>query len=147
MWREMIGIERKAQAANIGITGLFGRDGRDSDPNKVRRQGDEVHAQVTELKTPIGKYTCPSWLLSSQFYMGIIIIAIFIVLLVVPIMDKPEQQNCLAMVIFVSLLWATEVRTDQLKYDHSLTVADNSSLCNLTSRTLLGGHLTSSSQR
>jgi phosphate transporter len=36
-------------------------------------------------------------------------IAIFVVLLVVPIMEKPEQQNCLAMVIFVSLLWATEV--------------------------------------
>ena len=30
-------------------------------------------------------------------------------LLVVPIMEAPEQQNCLAMVIFVSLLWATEV--------------------------------------
>lgn len=147
VWREMIGIERKAQAANIGITGLFGRDGRDSDPNKVRRQGDEVHAQVTELKTPIGKYTCPSWLLSSQFYMGIVIVAIFIVLLVVPIMDKPEQQNCLAMVIFVSSLWATEVRTHQLNHDHPLTVADNSSLCNLTSRTLLGGHPTSSPQR
>ena len=109
VWREMIGIERKAQAANIGLTGLFGRDGRDTDPNKVRRQGDEINAQVTELKTPIGKYTCPAWLLSSQFYLGIIILAIFVVLLVVPIMEKPEQQNCLAMVIFVSLLWATEV--------------------------------------
>ncbi|KAF1978244.1 plasma membrane phosphate transporter-like protein Pho87 [Bimuria novae-zelandiae CBS 107.79] len=108
VWREMIGIERKAQAANIGITSMFGRDGRDSDPTKVRRQGDELRAEVTEFKTPIGKFTCPAWLLSSQFYLGIAILTIFIVLLVVPTMEKAEQQNCLAMVIFVSLLWATE---------------------------------------
>jgi hypothetical protein len=108
VWREMIGIERKAQSANIGLTQLLGRD---SDPNQVRRQGDELRAEITELKTPIGRYRCPAWLLSSQFWIGVFIIAIFVVLLVVPIMDKPEQQNCLAMVIFVSLLWATEVRT------------------------------------
>jgi len=47
-------------------------------------------------------------LLSSTFYILLAIIAIFVVLLVVPIMDKPEEQNCLAMVVFVSLLWATE---------------------------------------
>jgi hypothetical protein len=32
-----------------------------------------------------------------------------LILLMVPIMEEPEQQNCLAMVVFVSLLWATEV--------------------------------------
>ncbi|KAJ4297640.1 hypothetical protein N0V90_005534 [Kalmusia sp. IMI 367209] len=105
VWREMIGIERKAQAANIGLTQLLGRD---SDPNKVRRQGDEVDAEIKELKTPIGRYRCPAWLLSSQFWLFIIILAVFIVLLLVPIMEKAEQQNCLAMVIFVSLLWACE---------------------------------------
>lgn len=136
VWREMIGIERKAQAANIGLTQLFGRDGRDSDPNKVRRQGDEVHAQVTELKTPIGNYTCPAWLLSSQFYLGVIILAIFAVLLTVPIMEKPEQQNCLAMVIFVSLLWATEVSLNLLRRLLSLTTADYPSLRDLASCTL-----------
>lgn len=107
VWREMIGIERKAQSANIGLSQLLGRD---SDPNQVRRQGDEVNAALTEVKTPIGKYRCPAWLLSTQFWTGVFILAIFVVLLVVPIMEKPEQQNCLAMVIFVSLLWATEVR-------------------------------------
>jgi hypothetical protein len=108
VWREMIGIERKAQSANIGLSQLLGRD---SDPNQVRRQGDELRAETAELKTPIGRYTCPAWLLSSQFWIGVLILAIFVVLLVLPIMEKPEQQNCLAMVIFVSLLWATEVRT------------------------------------
>ncbi|OBT53999.1 hypothetical protein VE04_05452 [Pseudogymnoascus sp. 24MN13] len=39
----------------------------------------------------------------------LLIISIFILLLIVPIMANPEQQNCLAMLVFVSLLWATEV--------------------------------------
>ena len=37
------------------------------------------------------------------------ILAVFGVLLTVPILKKPEQQNCLAMLVLVSLLWATEV--------------------------------------
>lgn len=108
VWREMIGIERKAQAANMGL----GRTllGGDNDPSKHRLQGDESDDMGTkELETPLGRYRCPRWLFSSTFFMLIGILAIFIILLVVPIMKKPEQQNCLAMLVFVSLLWATEV--------------------------------------
>lgn len=105
VWREMIGIERKAQAANMGIRQtMLG----DSDRGKARLQGDEEMTATKEVQTPIGKYRCPRFLLSPTFYTLIAVIAIFVVLLVVPIMDKPEQQNCLALVIFVSLLWATE---------------------------------------
>lgn len=107
VWREMIGIERKAQAANIGITQTL--LGRDTTGGKVRRQGDDIESDVKEVNTPIGRYRCPQWLLSKTFWMLLACIAIFAVLLVVPIMKKPEQQNCLAMVVFVSLLWATEV--------------------------------------
>ena len=109
VWREMIGIERKAQAANMGL----GRTllGGDNDPSKGRLQGDEPDAVGTkELDTPIGRYRCPRWLFSSTFFVLIGILVIFIILLVVPIMKSPEQQNCLAMLAFVSLLWATEVR-------------------------------------
>ena len=108
VWREMIGIERKAQAANMGL----GRTllGGDNDPSKSRLQGDEPDQIGTkELDTPIGTYRCPRWLFSSTFFTLIGILVIFIILLVVPIMKKPEQQNCLAMLVFVSLLWATEV--------------------------------------
>jgi hypothetical protein len=108
VWREMIGIERKAQAANIGITQTL--LGRDTMGGKVRRQGDDIEPELKEVSTPIGKYRCPQWLISRTFWMLVACIAVFVVLLVVPIMEKPEQQNCLAMVIFVSLLWATEVR-------------------------------------
>lgn len=107
VWREMIGIERKAQAANIGITQTL--LGQDTTGGKVRRQGDDLEADMKEMNTPIGRYRCPKWLISRTFWMLVACIAIFVVLLVVPIMEKPEQQNCLAMVVFVSLLWATEV--------------------------------------
>ena len=108
VWREMIGIERKAQAANMGLRRTL--LGGDNDQSNNRLQGDEPGDMATkELDTPIGRYRCPRWLFSSTFFMLITILVVFIILLVIPIMKKPEQQNCLAMLVFVSLLWATEV--------------------------------------
>lgn len=109
VWREMIGIERKAQAATMGLRRTL--LGGDHDHAKSRLQGDEENdgKETKELNTPVGRLSCPSWLFSSTFFFLIGIIAIFVVLLAVPIMKKQEQQNCLAMLVFVSLLWATEV--------------------------------------
>jgi hypothetical protein len=102
VWRDMIGIERKAQAANIGVKRtLLG----DQDPSQTRLTGDPDK----ELMTRVGRYYCPKWLFSSAFLGLVSVCLIFVILLVVPIMKKPEQQNCLAMLVFVSLLWATEV--------------------------------------
>jgi len=109
VWREMIGIERKAQAANMGLRRTL--LGADNDPAKARLQGDDDEIpDMKELQTPVGRFRCPTWLFSSTMMTLIIIIAIFFVLLYVRIMDKVEEQNCLAMLAFVSLLWATEVR-------------------------------------
>ncbi|KAJ9605375.1 low-affinity phosphate transporter [Cladophialophora chaetospira] len=107
VWREMIGIERKAQAANFGIRQTL--LGGVQDPSKARLQGDREAVDTKEFVTPVGKYRCPKWLFSGTFFALVGIFAIFLALLYVPIMKKPEQQNCLAMLIFVSLLWATEV--------------------------------------
>ncbi|KAF4159971.1 hypothetical protein CNMCM6069_000477 [Aspergillus lentulus] len=107
VWREMIGIERKAQAANVGIRRTL--LGMDEDPAAARRQGDEQEAAAKEIKTPFGRCSVPEWLCSLSFGTLIVILTVFIILLYAPIMDKPEQQNCLAMLVFVSLLWATEV--------------------------------------
>ncbi|KUJ13389.1 Sodium/sulfate symporter [Mollisia scopiformis] len=108
VWREMIGIERKAQAANMGIRRTL--LGVDNDPAKARLQGDDAEtADMKELSTPVGRFRCPAWLFSSTMLTLIISIIIFFVLIFVPIMEQPEQQNCLAMLVFVSLLWATEV--------------------------------------
>ena len=118
VWREMIGIERKAQAANLGLRRTL--LGGDNDPSKSRLQGDEPDGIATkEVDTPIGTYKCPRWLFSSTFFMLMGILVIFIILLVVPIMKRPEQQNCLAMLVFVSLLWATEVGPTEKRNAHS----------------------------
>ena len=115
VWREMIGIERKAQAANMGIRRTL--LGGDHDP---KLQGDESdEAASKELITPIGKYRLPRWLFSPTFFTLLGIIIVFVILLVAPIMKKPEQQNCLAMLVFASLLWATEVNS-RIRLDDSL---------------------------
>ncbi|KAA8648544.1 putative plasma membrane phosphate transporter Pho87 [Aspergillus tanneri] len=107
VWREMIGIERKAQAANVGIRRTL--LGGDEDPAAARRQGDEQEAPTKEIKTPLGVFHPPDWLCSLSFGTLVFILCVFVALLSIPIMEKPEQQNCLAMLVFVSLLWATEV--------------------------------------
>ncbi|KAL8735253.1 MAG: hypothetical protein Q9181_002885 [Wetmoreana brouardii] len=108
VWREMIGIERKAQAANMGLRRTL--LGGDHDPANARLQGDEPDELGTkEVVTPVGRVRCPNWLLNSAFFILLANIAVFVVLLVIPIMRKPEQQNCLALLVLVSLLWATEV--------------------------------------
>lgn len=107
IWREMIGIERKAQAANVGIRRTL--LGGDADPATAERQGDEQDIKATELSTPLGRYRFPQWVCSVNFGTLVFVLVIFAILLSLPIMEKPEQQNCLAMLVLVSLLWATEV--------------------------------------
>lgn len=105
VWRELIGMERRAEAASLGRA-LLGR----GDAIKTRLQGDDEDSPDTkQIATPIGRLSLPVWLLSSGIVTLLISLAVFFVLLFVPIMDRPEQQNCLAMLVFVSLLWATEV--------------------------------------
>lgn len=107
VWREMIGIERKAQAANVGIRRTL--LGGDEDPATAQRQGDENEIKGSQFNTPFGRYWVPEWVCSVNFGTLIFVLIIFAILLSLPIMEEPEQQNCLAMLVFVSLLWATEV--------------------------------------
>jgi phosphate transporter len=105
VWRDLIGMERRAEAASLGHTLL----GRDTDPQRTRLQGDdEIVLPTKEISTPIGRLTCPTWILTSTTFSLIVILALFFALVFLPIMEKPEQQNCLAMLVLVSLLWATE---------------------------------------
>ncbi|KAK3343849.1 SPX domain-containing protein [Lasiosphaeria hispida] len=105
VWRDLIGLERRAEAASLGHTLL----GLDVDPHKTRLQGDdELVLPKTEISTPLGRFTCPTWLISSTMINLILILSIFFGLLLAPILEKAEQQNCLALLVLVSLLWATE---------------------------------------
>ncbi|PCD29005.1 hypothetical protein AU210_011549 [Fusarium oxysporum f. sp. radicis-cucumerinum] len=105
VWRDLIGIERRAEAAGLGQA-LLGQERG----NVTRRlQGDEAKApRETQFRTPFGKITLPPWLASSSLWTLVACLTVFFLLLLLPIMEKPEQQNCLAMLVFVSLLWATE---------------------------------------
>ncbi|KAF5233671.1 hypothetical protein FANTH_12470 [Fusarium anthophilum] len=105
VWRDLIGIERRAEAAGLGQA-LLGQERG----NVTRRlQGDEAKApRETQFRTPLGKITLPPWLASSSLWTLVACLTVFSLLLLLPIMEKPEQQNCLAMLVFVSLLWATE---------------------------------------
>ncbi|KAI1007582.1 putative transporter [Podosphaera aphanis] len=108
VWREMIGIERKAQAANFGLqrTILI----PDNNHSRTQRQGDDdFPVTKREIITPYGKLLVPKYLLSSTTYSLLFIVFLFLILLNVPMNLRIEQQNCLAMLVFVSLLWATEV--------------------------------------
>ncbi|KAI1123059.1 SPX domain-containing protein [Nemania abortiva] len=105
VWRDLIGMERRAEAASLG-KGLLGAS---NDGMKVRLQGDDAPVvSGREITTPFGRFTCPTWLFGSTMLTILGIIAVFLVFLTVPILEKPEQQACLAMLVFVSLLWATE---------------------------------------
>ncbi|KAL7275052.1 low-affinity phosphate transporter [Rhizina undulata] len=107
VWREMIGIERKSNAANIALgRTLLG----DNDPTKAALTGDEDQImEMKELYTPVGRIKYPRWLFSAGFFTLLGSVALFGILLAVPTFHTPEQQNCFALLVFVSLLWATEV--------------------------------------
>lgn len=146
VWREMIGIERKAQAANLGIRRtMLGPD------NDKQLQGDEQNAGTSkEVSTLVGKYRCPRFLLQSTFYVLVAVIAVFLVLLLIPIMEAPEQQNCLAMVIFVSLLWATEVSFTTIQrpdYHRIDQFVGHPFICHFPARPFSGSYSSSSSHR
>lgn len=106
VWRDLIGIERRAEAARIGQSLL----GQDHHAVPKRLQGDDDKLPDTkQILTPLGRVNVPAWLASTSMLTLVIAIVVFMLLLFLPLMNKPEQQNCLAMLVFVSVLWATEV--------------------------------------
>ncbi|CAK7265957.1 low-affinity phosphate transporter [Sporothrix epigloea] len=126
VWRDMIGIERRAEAASLGRTllgggggigggfGLMaaGADDAKDPASSLLLQGDEERQAVPtrRIRTPFGRVIAlPAWIVSSTMLTLVVVVGLFFVLLYAPILPgQPEQQNCLAMLVFVSLLWATE---------------------------------------
>ncbi|KAF9927151.1 low-affinity phosphate transporter [Linnemannia zychae] len=88
IWRDMIGIERKSQAVGV-------------------RPSSDLKSGPTIIKTPFGSITLPEWL-TRNIWMLLFCCFVFIVLLNVKLFDEPEQQSCFAILVFASLLWATE---------------------------------------
>lgn len=105
VWRDLIGIERRAEAPRLGQSLL----GRGQNVVSKRLQGDDdKHSHTKIVNTPLGRISLPSWLANTSMITLIVSIGIFLSLVFIPILKKPEQQNCMAMLVFVSILWATE---------------------------------------
>lgn len=101
VWREMIGLERRGWG---GATGS-GSGKRGTDVPIV--QGVKVETK-TELNTPVGRFYLPSWL-TSQVVAGVLALLLFGGLLNAQWFDRVEEQNCLALLAFVTIFWALEV--------------------------------------
>ncbi|SPC66321.1 probable PHO91 - similarity to Pho87p and Pho90p [Ustilago sp. UG-2017b] len=100
VWREMIGIERRAQGAALERTVMGGG----------RRDEYEAKKPV-RFRTPCGSVGLPVWLSMSTVHL-IIAFTALVALLKAPglrFFNRVEEQNCLAMLVFCTILWATEV--------------------------------------
>lgn len=98
VWREMIGIERRAQGASL-------------EQAIMKNTGSGEKPKPTQIRLPWTTITLPSWLGISTLQL-LCAFAIFVLLLKVPglrFFSRVEEQNCLAMLIFCTILWATEV--------------------------------------
>ncbi|KAF9572093.1 low-affinity phosphate transporter [Mortierella alpina] len=88
IWRDMIGIERKSQAVAV-------------------RPSSTLQQRPIVVKTPLGVIQLPRPLAWNIFILAFCC-AVFAVLLCVDLFREPEQKNCFAILVFASLLWATE---------------------------------------
>ncbi|RCH86856.1 low-affinity phosphate transporter, partial [Rhizopus stolonifer] len=84
VWRDMIGQERRTQTVGLG------------------------NAKPASVHTPFGTISITRDQIMSYLYM-VLCIVIFIVLLRTELFDTIEQNRCLAILVFASMLWAGEV--------------------------------------
>jgi hypothetical protein len=94
VWRDMIEQERKTQAIK-------------TKQRKVAEAELEVFGERPIHLPFIGEYYLPR--IPKQAAVAFVCIMIFLLLLAIPIFPTVEQENCFAILIFASMLWATEV--------------------------------------
>lgn len=98
VWREMIGLERR---------GWSGNGSRGGGSNAPMIEGQEAEMK-TEVYTPVGRFFLPAWF-TTQVVAGIFAVLLFGALLRADWFDRVEEQNCLALLAFVTIFWALEV--------------------------------------
>ncbi|KAL9936273.1 hypothetical protein V8E36_005115 [Tilletia maclaganii] len=102
VWREMIGIERRVAGAALerSVMGARAPGAKDGEIPKA-----------TRVWTPCGSVLLPSWLGISTIQLTVAFVML-VLLLKAPglrFFERVEEQNCLALLIFCTVLWATEV--------------------------------------
>ncbi|KAK4049903.1 low-affinity phosphate transporter [Microbotryomycetes sp. JL221] len=106
VWREMIGLERRGWGG--ASSALTGGKATTSTDIPIVVNSNNTSSDKTELVTPVGKLTLPSWL-TGHVIAGVIALLVFGILLNVNWFDRVEEQNCLALLVFVTILWALEI--------------------------------------
>ncbi|RUS14540.1 SPX domain-containing protein, partial [Endogone sp. FLAS-F59071] len=89
VWRDMIGLERKQQAVGV-------RDARYM-----------VNEAKGSLSTPFGKMNL-DWEMFRKWATFVGCLVVFVALLNIKVFSGIEENNCFALLVFASLLWATE---------------------------------------
>lgn len=102
VWREMINIERRAQAASLekGLMGLTGGHLLNEQPELPR-----------VIRTPFGSFVVPSFCTVGTLQLTASLV-LFVALLKMPALrffERIEVQNCFALLVLCTCLWVTEV--------------------------------------
>lgn len=103
VWREMIGLERRGWGTGAGGSGSKGNN------LSPMIEGQKGEMTKKEINTPVGRFFVPQWV-TSQIIAGSVGLIIFFALLNVDWFDRVEERNCLALLAFVTVFWALEVR-------------------------------------
>ncbi|KAK9712084.1 low-affinity phosphate transporter [Basidiobolus ranarum] len=91
VWRDMMSMERKVEAAG------------------VRQEAVQQVISGRKRRGSVLGVAVPSPGISVNLWAILACLIVFIALINIRLFDTPEQQNCFALLTFVSLLWATEV--------------------------------------
>lgn len=62
------------------------------------------------VNTPFGRFRRPDWLSGRAVILALAFVVLVVLIQVQPF-DRVEESNCLAMLVFCTILWATEVGT------------------------------------
>ncbi|GJN93376.1 hypothetical protein Rhopal_006430-T1 [Rhodotorula paludigena] len=110
VWREMIGLERRGWSASGagGRRGGSGGAGTDLPLVQPASPPSGLEHKPAELKTPLGRVRLPSWMTASAVT-GCVALLLFAYILSAQWFDRVEEQNCLALLVVVTIFWALEI--------------------------------------
>lgn len=78
---------------------------------RARGTAEKESGWATVVKTPLGTIYRPSWFTrgAALFSLGLIVL-VLLSTGTIPTFERVEEQNCCAMLVFCTILWATEAR-------------------------------------
>ncbi|WWC71593.1 uncharacterized protein I206_105551 [Kwoniella pini CBS 10737] len=93
VWSQMVSGHNKS-------TGIF----RSVTPEELPSSFD---VSKNSIRTPLGRFRKPTWLTPRVLILSIAL-AVLVAIVQISPMDGIEESNCLAMLVFCTILWATE---------------------------------------